>query len=74
MLGGGLGCYTTSSLFNGNLGEIIEEDGRFKPRSVDLLGDKKVIYSKNLKLWMLGKKMAALGPGMTRVKEGSRRV
>ena len=64
--------YTSSSLSYGNLGEIIEEDGRFKPRSVDLLGDGKVIYSKDLKLWMLGKKMAALGPGMIRVREDSR--
>ena len=40
---------TTLSLPNEILGESVEEDGRFRPRSVSLLGDSRVIDSKELK-------------------------
>ena len=38
--------YTASSLSTGILGGVVEEDGRFRPKSVDLLGDCRAIDSR----------------------------
>ena len=38
--------HTASSLSNGILGGIVKEDGRFRPKLVDLLGDCRIIDSR----------------------------